>query len=1044
MENMIRYFTENGRVTFLITALVFVLGLSGIMNLRRESFPTVDFATMTIETIYPGASPDEVEDLVTIPIENELRTVEGFDKVFSVSQPGQSEITIQVKVDGYESDEVMDEAQRAIQRAQLPAEILDPPRVLRVNSGEFPVFELGVTGGATAQARHRIAEDLQDLIKDVDGVANVRFNGYQEREFLILVDQKKMIARQISLEEISRMLANHLRDIPGGYVENVDGKEKLVRVKGKILDPKEIENLIVRGTFAGGQVRIRDIGRVVDGNAEAEVLTRLNSQPATLMTITKKAKADTIDLVAKVTAEMEKFKQRAPEGFEFTAYTNEATRVEGDLNVVQFNAFLGLVLILIVLLILLPGTIGVVASLSLPLIIFSMTFGMIVFGLTFNSITMIAAVIVLGILVDNSAVVAEGYAHNRALGMNAVDAAVKSAHAFFLPIFATVLCNFAGFAPMLVTTGIMGQFIYPIPVVITIALVFSLIETFVLLPARLKLTLRRFKPRPPEADSFDAGWFGNVQRRFHKILKVLMARKGLTMTGIVVIFVSSLFVSAFLNRFELFPSDQAEFYVGRFETDLGNTVVSTDKIGNEISGHVLNMLKENKVRFNGVISFAGVSRIDAFDPQGRRAHNVGFVLVSIPEDESMRISSKWLVAELKKIKVDGITLVRWTELVNGPPVGRPLNLIFRSTDEKQLAGMVDDFRAELAKVPGVEDIEDDRFRTSKELNLNLNEDLLRRANMSVSEVGAAVQTALQGTVVSKLNLRSREVFMRVRFEGEDRRNFASVEKVTLATPDGGYVWLKDIATISEVPGPVVRKRYDYQRAINVSSDLDPAKTTSVAVNAKSREIVAGLMAKYPAVTYETAGEEEKTQESFASLMTALMISIFAIMGILVFLYNSYSQSLLVLSTIPLGLAGVSYVFWIAGLPLSFMALIGVIGLGGVVVNASIVLVTFINEARAAQPNRPLFDVICEVTALRFKAVFITNATTIMGLIPTAYGLGGNDPFLMPLTLAMGWGLLLGSALAIVWVPAGYLLIEDLDVRFKRRRPRSTEVDTRPA
>ena len=1034
MEKAIRYFAINGRVTYLLTILILLAGAISAYTLRRESFPTVDFATMSIATVYPGASPEEVEDLITIPLEDELRTVEGFDKVISVSQQGQSEITIQVELDGYVSDDVMDEAQRAIQRARLPADLQDPPTVVRVSSGEIPVFELGVIGDTNGRQRNQIAEDLQDVLEDAEGVANVRFNGYQNREFQVLVDQQKMRNKQIALEEVNRMLQNHLKDVPGGYIENSSGTEKLVRVRGKIEDPKEIENLIVRGTYGGGQVRIGDIARVIDTSAEPEVITRLNSKPATLLTVTKKVKADTITTVNNIEKEIENFKSRIPEGYEVRVYTNEAKRVEADLYIVQFNAVLGLVLILIVLMILLPGTIGIVASMSIPLIILSLTFGMVAMGLTFNSITMIAAVIVLGLLVDNSAVVAEGYAHNRALGMEPVDSAVKSAHSFFIPIVATILCNFAGFAPMLVTTGIMGQFIYSIPVVITIALAFSLVETFFLLPARLKRTLKKHHPRPPAQDSFEVGWFGNIQRKFNRLLIVLVRRRYVTMLSISALFISSIFVSAFLNRFELFPSDNTEWYVGRFEVPLGTSVKKTDEAAQNLSGNIVKALEQNKVKFNGVVSFSGVSRIDAFDPQGRRAHNVGFVLVTIPEDESMRISARWLVSEFKKVSPpEGVAQIRWTELANGPPVGRPLNLIFRSADGQQLRSMVKEFKEQLSQIPGTENVEDDLYRTSQELTLNLNEDLLRRANLSVSQVGEAVQTALQGTVVSKLNLRSREVLMRVRYESVDRSDLGNVENISIPTTEGGYMKLGTLAQIQEIPGPENRKRYDFHQAVTVSADVKEGQLTSVEINSKAREIIAKLETKYPQVNFVTSGEEESTQESMVSLSTALLISIFAILGILVIVYQSYGQAMLVLSTIPLGLAGVSYVFWIAQIPLSFMALIGVIGLGGVVVNASIVLVSFINDAKNAQPDRNLIELVSEVTALRFKAVFITNATTIMGLIPTAYGIGGDDPFLMPLTLAMGWGLLLGSALAIVWVPAGYLVLQDIHNRIHRRR-----------
>jgi len=205
------------------------------------------------------------------------------------------------------------------------------------------------------------------------------------------------------------------------------------------------------------------------------------------------------------------------------------------------------------------------------------------------------------------------------------------------------------------------------------------------------------------------------------------------------------------------------------------------------------------------------------------------------------------------------------------------------------------------------------------------------------------------------------------------------------------------------------------------------------LNRKARELLAKLSKEFPDISVISGGEDRSTRESFKSLLVALVLSIIAILAILIVVYNSFLVSLLILSTIPLGLAGVGYVFFLAGIPLSFMALIGVIGLGGVIINASIVLLSFITAAREADPSKPLLDLVAEVTTQRFKAVFITNATTIMGLLPTAYGLGGQDPLLVPLTLAMGWGLLVGSALSILWVPCSYIAIEDwLQWRAKRR------------
>jgi multidrug efflux pump subunit AcrB len=644
---------------------------------------------------------------------------------------------------------------------------------------------------------------------------------------------------------------------------------------------------------------------------------------------------------------------------------------------------------------------------------------------------MIALVIVLGLLVDNSAVVAEGYAKNRSEGLNPEEAAIKSAKLFFIPILATVLCNVAGFAPMLVTTGVLGQFVYSIPVIVSLAVVFSLIETFWLLPARLKFTLKN-PPKPVDENTgFENNLFGKIQFKFFKIAKKLNSYKCLTLFLVVLFFISSLVVAVKFNKFELFPREQSEVYTARFETKIGNNLKSTDEQAKDFSLKIEETLKNNQIKYNAIVTRIGTSKMRSEDVAGKNASHVGMIYLSIPLDEALRLNTKEVLNILKSIP-NNLNQVVWQEAGAGPPVGKPLTLIIRHNDFDKLKAYQKKIEEELGKVSGLINIENDLYRSPDEYGFEIDLDLIKEVGLSVEELGRSLQTSLVGDVVAKYNYQSKELDVRIKNQDEDKTNIENILNITVKNPESNYIPLKSFVKVNSQEGPYVRKRYEYQSAITITGDINDS-TSSLEVNNQSRKILKSLQEKDSELSFFLGGEEENTRESFQSLLSALIISVLAILLILVLVYKSFLQSFLVLSTIPLGLAGVSYVFALADRPLSFMAFIGVIGLGGVVVNASIVLVSFINEAKKQNPEKDLVLLVSEVTALRFKAVFITNATTIMGLLPTAYGLGGNDVLLIPLTLAMGWGLIIGSLLALVWIPAGYLVIEQIKGKFYGKR-----------
>ena len=358
MTSLIRFFVENPKLTLTLSFIIFISGILGLGSLNREENPPVDFATATIVSIYPGASPDEVEEQITNKIEEEIRSVEGVRDVRSFSKSGMSSIVIRVEMDGYDTGEVMDELQRALQKARITAPLRDPPVFTRINAKEIAIYEFGLVGPNQNRQRDILAEDLQDLLENTKGVSKVELTGYNEREFKILLNREKMERYQVGVEEVFSAVQRRNQDSPAGYIEKGD-ERYLVRVRGRVRNIEEMANIVVRSNFNGQSILIKDIAEAIDSMRDPEIISKVNGEEATILSVKKMARADSITIVDSLQGPINKFKEKLPDGFKIVAYNNEADRVEFRLDIVSTNALTGLILVIITLLSFLPGWVGI-------------------------------------------------------------------------------------------------------------------------------------------------------------------------------------------------------------------------------------------------------------------------------------------------------------------------------------------------------------------------------------------------------------------------------------------------------------------------------------------------------------------------------------------------------------------------------------------------------------------------------------------------------------------------------------------------------------
>lgn len=1019
MQNLTEFFIKNYKFTLVLTLGVVVMGFMGLGRMNVESFPAVEMGVATIVTPYDGATAEDIETKITKPIEDEIRGVSGLKDTRSISQAGLSTIVVRVDIDDPKVNikESMDEIQKAVDRTNdLPSDLVDLPKFTEMKSEEFPVIEIAVEGSNDGRQRDLIADHLKEELEDDKRIKEVRLVGYAERAFQIEMDLKKMQLEHIAMDEVLRKIESRNTNTPGGALRSTD-LQKLVRVEGKVNNKEELENMVIRSNFSGQTVFLKDIATVKDDEEEITTLARHNGEAATLLVVTKKAGADTIAMVDEVDRKLERFRKENP-NYQFKIYNNESLKVKNRVDVLFSNAISGLFLVILFLFIFLPGKIGLVASMSLPIAILGTLGLMPSFGMNIDTITILALVIALGMLVDNSVVISENFTRLRREGQDPLEAAKTSIAQLWLPISATAFTTIAAFMPMLVTKGVMGKFIKWIPIVVCLSLVLSLFESFFFLPMRLKFAGKNVKA---VRDDGKSDWFSHFEARFANFMeKVVQKRYWITLvfSGIIVF---SFYMMGFANKFILFPPDQTEIYVARVEMKKGYRLTSSDTTIKKISDDIKNLLGDQAVH---LVARAGVSRMDMNDPKGQEGNNVGMISIYVNDYAKYNVPHTEMIRRLRTLTPPPeVISLSFEALVNGPPVGNDIEATFRSNEADKLYGIIGKIKEELAKIDGVSDLRIDDVIGDDEVFVNIDYQKADRLGLDINNIGQTTRAAISGRRISTVTLNNKDVDLIVRFTEPQRTSIDDLGEITVLDTRGNLVPLKSFVTFSRKEGSPQVKRFDFKRSKTLTGDVNEDITTPVVVNARLSELYEKYRKDFPGVSLVFGGAAESTKESMDSLFQALVLSLIGIFALLVFLFKSYLRPMIIMTTIPLGLLGFSVAFYFHGRPISFMALIGIIGLGGIIVNSGIVLISFIDQMRE-EGKMEFNKILAKASGMRLRAVMVTSLTTISGLIPTAYGIGGSDSILIPMTLAMAWGLTSGTILTLIWVPCAYAILED--------------------
>jgi multidrug efflux pump subunit AcrB len=1026
MRAIIQFMVERHLVINVISVFLVALGLFAVTHINREAFPNVNLDLIQINSVYPGATPEEIERLVITPIEQELKALNGIDRMVSVSYPGTGRITLELDPDATNRERLVSDTQLAVDRADLPNDLPDDPSVIEIDGAVFPIIQLAISAPRDPVALKRLGDRIKDDLLELPGVAKIVIQGGRKAEIRVVVDPEKMRRERISVGEIARALQNWNINAPGGDIDTAEG-QKAVRVVGEFRSAEDAANVVLRANERGGGLRLGDIARVTESLEEPRVIYDVAGKPGVAMIVLKKSDADIIDTVDDVKAYLKTLPERYGDDIRVDTFQDFSRFARRRLGVLTNNAMVGMFLVFGTLIMFLRPSVALTTTWGLPIVFLTGLYALYVSGITLNLISMMGFIMVLGMLVDDAIIIGENVTYHMERGMKPIEAAVVGAYELLGPVTTAVMTTVIAFLPLMFMSGIIGKFIVAIPVVVIALLLFSWLESFLILPSHVALVTNADK-HPPER-----GWLIKLENAYGYLLEKAVRHRYATILIAIGVLAGSIMLAASAMSFQLFPPVGVDEYIMRATAPKGTSLEAMQQklitIDKEIRRTIASEHLETTLLTTGEIA------IDEGDPLTQRGGRYGQIrviytlAVERPEHNALD-DMRRLERELPRLFPQ--LEIAFTAIAPGPPVGRPLEVEISSYNDAISEAAARRLIALLEKVPGVTSVDSGLKPGDNEIHVVLNRALAAYAGVDLTTAAQHVRAATDGLVVDTTRRGTEEIDITLRYPKEGVDQLKLLRELLIPNQREGLVPLARIARFAEKPGFTTIRHKSGIRVVNVVADIDTAVITSREINAFVAEKESEWIgADAGSVNVKYGGEAEKNVESIEGLKQSFLFALLGIFFLLAIQFNNLSYPLVVMLSIPFGAVGIILSFYVHDLlwkamPLSFFALMGMVALSGVVVNSALVLLVFIQ--RAMKEGKSCFEAIILGGRRRLRAVLLTATTTVVGLLPTAYGWGGMDPFVSPMALALSWGLVFATLITLFAIPAFLAVREDINIK----------------
>lgn len=1010
--------------TVMLVLLLVVFGLNAYPSLGIDLNPDIDFPIVNVTITYTGASPEEMESLITKPVEDAVSSVSGIKTLSSISREGSSQTTIEFEF-GTDAKLAANEVREKVAgvRRRLPEEI-DEPVVQRFDISAQSILYFSLS--SDVRERGEIRKIAVDLVKDdlqrLDGVAEVNVYGAAEREIQIYLDPQKLEAYQVTFQRILELANSQNINTPGGRV-NEKGTELTVRTIGKYRNVQDIKDIVVANQ-GGRLIRMSDVANVEDGWAEERVYARTNGIPSVMVAVQKQSGSNTVDVAERVKAQIEYLSKNVlPSDLKITMTRDSSIfirdSVEDVIVSLVFGAFLA---VLITFLFLRNGRATIICALAIPTSIIATFFMMKSMNFTLNNMSLMGLSLSVGILIDDAIVVIENIFRHMEEGKSPLEAATEGTSEIMLAVMATTLSILAVFVPVGNMGLIIGQYFKQFGLTVAFAVAFSLFVAFTLTPMISAYWLKpHAEAAPPQGllrwvqkllDGFEKGFLATRTTYVSVLRWALQHPKKL-----VVVAVLSLFINVMLLPFlglEFQPTyDSGEFNI----------------VMNAPAGTSIDRMKELVTPVEKmVLEIPELEAAYLIVGQNRQTYRSTLGIRLVPSGDRDRSMTE-IMDELR-VKLRGVKNLK-TAVQNNQGVGRgdsrPVQLALRGPDLEALSHYAQDLADKIRQIPGSADVDISSEQSEPEVIIRMNPAKIGEFGMDATAVGDVIQIAFLGkTTVNQFNVADSDYNIRVQLQQQNRLNIDDVANLRISAPNGNFVRLSDIADVKLSSGPTQIDREGRQRQVIVYAN---------AVGTSPGEIISAVRGLVPELNlplgYSTkfVGSGQMMEESFTEITKALILAIILIYMVLAAEFESFVHPLTIMLSLPFSLIGAILGLLVAAKTINIMALIGVIMLMGLVTKNAILLVDYTNQLRAG--GMEIMEALIEAGSVRLRPILMTTAAMIFGMLPIALGIGAGAEMRSSMGVVLVGGLITSTILTLIIVPLVYLLID----RMQNRQPR---------
>ncbi|MDX2417661.1 MAG: efflux RND transporter permease subunit [Xanthomonadales bacterium] len=1020
---IIEWFARNAVAANLLMMILLLGGLYSVFTIKKESQPPIETNFITVTMPFLGSSPEDVEEGILVKIEESIQDIEGIQEIQSTGRRGSGTVQIEVRA-GYDVPEVMNEIKNRVDAISTFPENTEKPIVSRTRFQQ-QVNLVSVYGDVDERTLKEYAKQIRNEIVTLPGITRAEMLGSRPYEISIEVSEFTLEQYGMSLGEVAQAVRRGSLDLPAGSIRSDAGDIQL-RTKGQAYTGLDFENILVRTNADGSRVLLIDVATIKDDFEETGRFSEFNGKQAFTIQVLSVGDQSELDISQTVRDYVAAKKASIPSGVNLAAWADVTYYLKGRLDMMVKNLLIGALLVFLSLALFLRLKLAFWVMVGLPVAFLGTFFLMPVFGITVNLISLFGFILVLGIVVDDAIVIGESaYTSMRAKG-HSIDNILEGVHEVAMPATFGVLTTMAAFVPILMISGIMGKFFASIGWVVTLCLVFSIVESKLILPAHL--AHMKIKHYGEETQNrfvrfqrfFSEGLHTFVDNHYSPFLAKCLKRRYLTLS----VFISMLILSIGLLvggvlRSVFFPDITADFLQVELLMNEGTPAARTHDALRQVQDGLWKLDAEVS-KEQGVESGAVVSSVLSF----ARGEIRGQIITELAKDDKAVISGtevlrRWRenVGEIPGAKQLGFSAA------TGPGGGAAISIQLIGANIEQVGRASQELTRRMRTYEGLYDIRNTFERGRPEIKLNVKPEA-EALGVTLQDLASQVRAGFYGTEVQRIQRGQDEVKVMVRFPKDERDSVGYLDNMKILTPGGGRVPFHLVADVELTESPAFIRRFDRERAIRVSAEVDkekyePKKIQDDIMNKELPQV----LANFPGVRSKLSGASQQQVEIQQDLVRGGLLAVFLIYALMAIPLKSYAQPLIIMSVIPFGTIGALIGHLILGIPVSMTSYFGIIALSGVVVNDSLILVDFVNRGRDA--GVPLDDAVKGAARSRFRAILLTSLTTFLGLAPIAiFETSLQAQIVVPMAASLAFGILFATVITLFLIPTLYLILDD--------------------